>query len=474
MLQWKYTIQNGGICHMTSQAITVTNDAQKLSLHIHGLYLLNGFEVMEGFTENMEECYYLFFYKNHFLTAHQTIKIKRTSTLQKVLAHGLFIPSESPLIPSLLAANSIKCLSLPSTWKMIQKHYNNIEAAHVLTIFDTYLKKRAVLSTLEKTWSELRRDGKLLHAYRILKIARSCYPNNKWAKDLSSHLDYAKYEQYYVSDVKSLLNHDPIHAEKQLFSTFHDKTSFSILDEKLRRESRHIERIALYSTNLNDENFMQTYQTLRTILPKHFSNQDSVSILYTIFVRSLTTLKNEQLKNNLLGLLAKTGQYQETFELLTALHIPLTNAQIDLLLAILKEIDAIEFAGFDAKLLINARTEQLQQLLTELIPRLLSHHDIQFVYQWLTPFHATSLPIMETIRHMHKINDDPDKQHQMGEMYYQMNQLEQAVDCFLWDYELHPTNPRPIKWLTKLYRELGMKEESESYMYLYKQIQKSS
>jgi tetratricopeptide (TPR) repeat protein len=79
-----------------------------------------------------------------------------------------------------------------------------------------------------------------------------------------------------------------------------------------------------------------------------------------------------------------------------------------------------------------------------------------------------------TINRMYKIREEPDQQHFMGELYYQINQLPQAIDCFLWDLELNPINPRPIKWLTKLYNELGMVEESKSYQYLYKQVQKSS
>jgi hypothetical protein len=40
------------------------------------------------------------------------------------------------------------------------------------------------------------------------------------------------------------------------------------------------------------------------------------------------------------------------------------------------------------------------------------------------------------------------------------------VECFNWELELDPTNIRSIKWLSKLYLEMGMVEESKSYQYM--------
>src|SRR5690606_15630341 len=107
----------------------------------------------------------------------------------------------------------------------------------------------------------------------------------------------------------------------------------------------------------------------------------------------------------------------------------------------------IDFLSFKADLLRNATTVQSQKIITLLLPCLFENHPIEFVYNWLEPFHyqRTSLPIIEKLKTMNKIKEDPDQQHYMGELYYQLHLLPQAVDCFNWDLELNPSHTRPLK-----------------------------
>ncbi|WP_193750887.1 hypothetical protein [Bacillus coahuilensis] len=50
----------------------------------------------------------------------------------------------------------------------------------------------------------------------------------------------------------------------------------------------------------------------------------------------------------------------------------------------------------------------------------------------------------------------------------------EAIECFEWEMEMHPQDPLPVKWLTKLYSEMGKKEEAKNYLNLLHSMQKTS
>lgn len=75
---------------------------------------------------------------------------------------------------------------------------------------------------------------------------------------------------------------------------------------------------------------------------------------------------------------------------------------------------------------------------------------------------------------MKQLEDDPDHQFELGELYLYFQQLEQSLDCFKWEMELNPDNTKPVQFLSKIYLELGKKEEANAYQQLLIQMQKSS
>ncbi|MCH1627160.1 hypothetical protein [Fredinandcohnia quinoae] len=467
---------------MRQDIISIRHENKEVTLHCNALFNYQGFQVIESFNEHMDECYYLLFYKEQFLTAKKTVKIKRFSTLQKVLSNGIQIPSPHPIITSLLAANHIDCFpTIPSTWKKIKRKFNNLEAHYILPLFDSYLKKENITSALKEAYFEYRRDGKLSYAFKLLMTILDSYPTHKWAKSIYSHLDYLKYKQLYSNDINKVLLHDPLYAEKLLYQQLDAESSFSLLIQKLGKESRNLELTALYQDRLitSSKNASHTFSELVKLLSHTFSENDQASILLTIYNQTNSTNCKEEILNQLLTSYMKANQFEEAFSLITSNTTPLSKSQIDMLLTILNQMETIykiDFTQFDASILKDTSADQLGQILAILLPKLFTDHDLDFVYQWTTPFHhlKSSNAIIEKIKLMNKIKEEPDQQHYMGELYYQLHLLPQAIECFSWDLELNPTITRPIMWLTKLYHELGMVEESKSYQYLYNQVQKLS
>jgi tetratricopeptide (TPR) repeat protein len=459
--------------------LSVMEDQKKLLVEINGLYLFQGYQVMEAFTPDMDECYYLFFYKNKFLTGRKTIKLKLTSTLTNVLTKGIYLSPLNPIIENLLAINSIHTFpTLNKNWKLIKKEYDAIEAAHILTVFDSYLKKDIILNTVKEMWLNFRRDGKFLQAFRILKLLLTKYPKNQWAQSLITHIDYQKYSLHYQSEIESLLHYDPLFSENQLYLQLDSDKSFNTLREKLQSESRFLECLSLYCYRLtyHSDNFEQHLSDLLDLPISHIDITMS-SILSSIYSQSRITGNKEKILSHLLSQLVANKQFENAFSLIIENKMPFSQKQTDLLLEIINHLDAsfiIPFKDFSPRYFIDANFTQIEQLFEAILPHLFEYHDIEYIYKWSQPLHDVPSLIINNIKTMYKIKEEPEQQHVMGELYYQLNQPRQAIDCFLWDAELNPTNPRPIKWLTKLYQGLGMADESTSYQYLYKQIQKSS
>jgi uncharacterized protein HemY len=60
----------------------------------------------------------------------------------------------------------------------------------------------------------------------------------------------------------------------------------------------------------------------------------------------------------------------------------------------------------------------------------------------------------------------------LGELYVEFGQYEKAIECFSWEMELKPTNTKPLQWLSKIYREMGMNHEADAFRELCIDIQK--
>ncbi|MBM7605057.1 tetratricopeptide (TPR) repeat protein [Metabacillus crassostreae] len=459
--------------------ISVKDHKQDINLTVKGLYFFQGFQVLESYTPQNDECYYLFFYKHQFLTGKKTPKIKQKSYLKQILTKGVSISSPHPLLISFLSNKSISTFpSLNTLWKNINNSFQKDEAFHILSAFDCYLKKEDILALMKKSFLQFRRSGKFLHAYRILQLAREKYPTNKWATSLITHMDYQKYSIHYQSEIETLLTYDPLYAENQLYLHKETEHIYALLQKRLRSESRIIECLSLHCNYLstNPQKFDDYFHDIKTILQSNFTKQETIDILYTLYNHQSFIENKTKIQEQLLFHLKSEKLYKDIFLILTDNKVPLSLNQTDLLIEAITHLDAkaLSFDTFLAENLTSTKNQQLEKLIVTLLPKLFEAHDIKYTYNWLKPLMHMSLPSINTIKKMYEISEEPDKQLDMGELYYELKQLPQAIDCFLWDIEMNPTNSSPIKWLIKLYGELGMTEESKTYQYLYKEIQKSS
>lgn len=456
-----------------SNSIKIQHEKKHLHLTPTDLYMYQGFQVIEAYNQEHAECYYLFFYKASYLTGKSTLKIKRKSKLSTILQKGIRFSPDHPLLAYLLTHNRIHTFpGLTPLWEKIQKRYSPLEASNILTIFDTYMKKEKITKVLKEFALQYRREGQLLHTYQLLRLITDIYPANKWAQEMSKSLQYQSYQSLYTSHPSSLLSKDPLYVENHCYHRIEQDGSIALLLQLLQKEGRKMEELCLYThflVTISDDDHTY-YEQMISNLPVDFTNDDKVNLLSYILRNRAD--HHEGLYHNLLGLLKRSNRYEDLLILLTKNKALITEKDLPYVHEALLHINWVENSGWLSDLTFHfdedISPKQVQTLFQSFVPNLLQLKGLDYTEQWISPYNSRypGIPILMKVKKMAALKDDPDQMYALGELYYEFKQLSEAVECFYWELELDPSNTRSIKWLSKLYLEMGMVEESKSYQYM--------
>jgi tetratricopeptide (TPR) repeat protein len=472
--------QLGGNYMTMETTLTIHHEKKHILLKPASLYVYQGFQVIEAFNMDQSECYYLYFYKASYLTGKCTSKIKRKSKLSTLLQKGIQLTNEHPFIAYLLTNNSVHTFpALTPLWEKIQKKYSSLEASAILTVFDSYMKKEKIIKVVKEFALKFRREGQLLHTYQLLRLLTEMYPSHKWAQEMSKNLQYQSYQALYTSpDTKTLLAKDPLYVEKYCWDHLDLKECRELLQQKLQNEGRQMEQLCLYTNRLlsSTEDDSEAYKQLLETLPSDTPNEDKINFLS--YIMRHRTANHDKLNQHLLHLLKQSERYEDALLLLTKNNGVISASDFPYLLETVLNITSKSTAAWLSTLTFtfseDVTPKQVQALFQLLIPAILDEKGLEYTHQWTEPFYSQypAVPILLKIKRMALLKDDPDQMYALGELFYEFNQLSEAVECFNWELELDPTNVSTIKWLTKLYLEMGMVEESKSYQYMYHNLQK--
>jgi tetratricopeptide (TPR) repeat protein len=452
--------------------ITVIDNKEKSELKVTRLAVYNVCKIIEAVNEK-GECFYLFFYKDQFLTGKKAAKLKRHSHIEKVFKNGILFSSPHPLVHKLTEKySSFTLQSFTSLWPKLEATYTPQETALIFTFFDSFIKKEKIVKIMKNSFYDYRRNGQLFLAYQIIHILKNFAPKYKWAYETANSLQFHKFMKIYEENSTVLQTKDPLYTEQFCFSHRAKDENFFILQTKLSAEKRWIDLIGLYVDHISSrqEPSLDVYQKLLSLLPLYLSEEESTTLLHDLYKK---VPHFQPLQNNLFHTFMKHHLYEEAIHLAINKNITPSEIQLQQLTNLLDNgsitIDKLNVEKMNDLPIKQLNPTILEKILRICVPRLLSQYDLSYVSQWLSPFYSANLPlpILQQIHTMIEIKEDPDQQLFLGEYYYEFNQLEKAIDCFSWEMELNPTDPKPVQWLTKIYREMGMIEESKAYQQIY-------
>ncbi|MCT8136746.1 hypothetical protein H1D32_02640 [Anaerobacillus sp. CMMVII] len=444
--------------------------AERVALYRQG-------EIIEAYNEK-NEVYYLFFYKCKFLTAAKPNRLRRKSYIEHAFKKGMVFQAPHPFISQILSTNdSFHILSLQQLVKKLTATYTPQEKVFILTFFESFFPKKHLFTEMTSTFYEYRRNGQMFLGYQIVRILMDFAPKNSLVKQLASDVNFSKYTTLYNQNSKEIIAKDHIFVEKTLYAQIENEQCFLQLAAHLKKEFRWLDLIALYLTKLANTPSTAYYQPLINLLEHHFNKQEIELILEQLSCQLPTFLPLQQ---DLFNYYVQTHNVEAVLKMMKTHHFKLTSTQARTLGDILEQIDVDaevihpELLTTLLKAVLKHFPQKAEQLLTKYVIALLKTQELSYIKDWLNSFKEDhkNLQIIRKIDTMQRLNDNLEDMYSLGELYYQLKQHEKAVECFSWEMELNPTDPKPLQWLAKLYREMGMEHQSEGYRQLCINIQK--
>ncbi|MFC0272916.1 tetratricopeptide repeat protein [Metabacillus herbersteinensis] len=457
------------------QKVTVNSEGQPIHLEVKRMAIYHRMKIVELMNES-QETVYLFFYKDQFLTGKE-IKMKKNSHLSKAFKHGIVFTSPHPLIDGFLRKDQVfQFKSTNLVFKALLKQYSQQEVALILSFFDSFLSKDKINEVMKKFFYDYRRNGQYRLAFQILMIVR-LFDSKNTMLELSNSLEYSKHKILYDLNDPTLQANDPLYAEIMSFKKRANDPYFSNLQTTLAQEYRWMDVIAIYIDQITNGTIPteQQFPAFIKLISARFSEQDRIYMLSNLSIQS-TKLQTELVK-----LLENQARYEDAINVLIDDRTETSNVSIHgQLLNMLEkdtlQVEQIELENLSTYLQNEQKLKNIEEILYSFIPKFLNKAELTDVHDWLQPLFQfdESLPILKTIQEMKTIKDDPDQQLTLGKMYHRLQQHQHAIDCFNWEMEMNPRDPEPVQWLTKVYLELGMVEESANYKYIYSSMRKIS
>ncbi|SFB29036.1 hypothetical protein SAMN04488072_11372 [Lentibacillus halodurans] len=463
---------------MSSDQFYIYGNKQKsFQLHAERMVLYLGAGIIEAWSKN-HEAYYLFFYKHDFLTAVKAKKLRRCSFIASAFKQGMVFNAPHPFIDELLSANHpCRTTRFEPLLKKLDKHYTPQEKAFILTFFESFISKKQLFNEITSIFYTYRRNGQNFLGYRIVRILMDFAPGHSLVRQLSSDWSFREYADLYHHQSEKVLDKDLIFAEKVLSSEKDQDDCFHRLITLLDKQSRWIDMMALYGDKLIENPSENSYYPLLNLLNRHFDKEQTMCILENLYHQQP---RFAPLKQDLLQIYIELNKIEQVLNILEDPDYYIEPPQTESIGGMLEQLDLASLSLQPEqlqtlfKLTIDWHPEKAEHLIHRYTAILLNTSEPGFIKELLKPFieQRAVHPIYLKVDAMEKFSDNLDQMQVLGELYYEFSQPEQAIECFSWEMELKPEDPQPLKWLSKIYQELGMTNEADAYRKLFINLQK--
>lgn len=462
---------------MVQEQITLYDHRKAIPLQLERvIFHLQG-EIIEAISEN-EEIYYLIYYKYRFLTAVKAKRIKLQSYIAHAFKQGMVFNAPHPLVDKLLSTrHELPILSFQQLVNKLELHYTPQEQAYILTLFESFFPKKQLFTEILTHYYEYRRNGQLALGYQIIRILMDFAPKQSLVKSFANDIHFHKYAVLYNEKSPKVLSADQIYAEKVLYAGKENKDDFKLLTAFLEKKSRWLDIIAIFLSNLNTSLSVEEYRYLSHLLERHFNEEEVMFILEQLSLRYPDFLP---LKQDLFNRYIELKRIGKLLELLNFHEFVLNHTQLQVLGGMLEEADIGVFPHDSVALqemvnrLMNLFPDKTDLLLKRSVTILLQTKQPVEIKSWLNPLKgkAGTMQIFDKIETIVELSDSLNNMQTLGELYFEFQQFDRAIECFSWEMELDPTNPKPLHWLAKVYHEMGQEQESEVYQQLCINVQK--
>ncbi|MRH44633.1 hypothetical protein GH741_18460 [Aquibacillus halophilus] len=421
--------------------------------------------------------YYLLFYKDKFLNGVQDDSIKIDSHIHRSFSQGIVFDGDHPITNELIRFNQpFSFTRFNQLYKKVEQHYSLIETVMIFTFFNSFIQESEIKRMLNKVYYQYRRNGQMLGAYQSLKIFQQFDGNYPFVTDMLNNMQFQKYEIMY-QDLDQLITKDPIYVELLSYNYLDQVEYLQILVNLYQKQSRWMDELAIRIHLLVKEFAEKNFDRINEIIQQQFDSYNQTVILNEIVNKNETNPKFKQL---LLDNLIQLEQHNDIVKYILTTDVQPQPNQISAILLNFQQADTEIFTPLFDRLntrlieLFKHDHRALELTTIRCISSFFGEYDLNQIHKWFKPFHDADihLPIENKLTKMQSLEEDPDQQFALGEIYLEFQQFEKSADCFKWEMELRPNDPRPVQFLSRIYKELGNKDEANAYQQLLIQMQK--
>ncbi len=451
--------QKGDEFFMTT--ISFLHNKKTITMTIEKMVLYKQAKLIEA-TDRKGQYYIALFYKNDFINIKRITDIKRNSFLYYALIEGNSYSSTHPLTKVFLSQQTnLRSSSSKQMFQHLKDKYNETETLFILTLFNNFYEPKLLHDLCKKTFYHYRRNGQLYKSYKVLISILQADPSHSFASDMIQHLDFQKYQNKYTHYEQHLdeLN-DPLYIEARAWNNDNKKV-VTYMTKLFHDEGRLFDELALQyqliQANSSPIN-RNTFDLIDVLLQNITTKQIAVE-----FWQSL-------LDNNIFheAIIAKLYDYHAYSNVFLAYmeHPFLANQAI--LDTILPKLDTDVLLVEKDKVFpfliqhYGNNKEQLTKWTEHITWKLLKNCTLDELLD-LTSSIELKLPIVQQLKDMKTMENNPDQQYQLGEKYYNLKQYDKAIPCFEWEMELYPDNIAAIQYLEKCYLALNDQTNAKNY-----------
>jgi tetratricopeptide (TPR) repeat protein len=412
--------------------------------------------------------FYLVYFKNTVIGGGQVGEVKQGTFLYKVFEQGIVLDTTHPLFPVLLPKNrNVHIPAVNEVFTHLQNQLSLPEVAVAATYMDNFIEQHQLVSIIRQIFDHFKRNGQFLNAYHIAKILLHFSPDIKAIQEIIRTWEFEKHRKADEANTEAFLQQAPLLMEPFCYQNRSERKYEINLHQLLMQQSRPVERLLLFMNLFELKHDFYDYDEFIGLLQQVLTPDEQYQVL-TFLCESSPAYP--PLTDRLLQEQIRLQRYPEALALILN-HIPSPSpAHYKIIEAVIDHVDAsflLTLTGINEMLggLYPANPGNKESLIRRVVTSLLHQLDINEVQAWLEPIKEISpdLPIFAELKQIQTLSNDLDNLMKLGELYYQFGLLDKSIECFTWEMELSPTALEPIRWLSKVYQEKGMKEESESY-----------
>ncbi|XJZ27805.1 tetratricopeptide repeat protein [Bacillota bacterium Lsc_1132] len=419
------------------------------------------------------ETYYFIYYHNRLIFGDQLEQVKKASFIDRAFREGIELDSPHPLLTAFIPDLTVSIPNRNKLFTQLQADFSPHEIAYIATTLDSFFTKEHLANVIEKLFFHYRRNGNFKKSFQILQILTAFLPDSKSANErLHSHEFYSYQKFYHASSLSVILKEDPLYVDLHCFKNRSDPAIRTMLKDLLTSKNSFVELLLLWLEDIK-KNEIDFYSQMAL---QFVSMPEWMFILTKVGMNPFQLLPEAQ---RVIEKMLQNGSYETA-----ALHLlPFMDdlpENYDLILKKLWEDMDAEFVAAHLDKFVSilekkedgGKGEHTEARIYQLAVTLLEEFDLKTTFSKLLPIqkHLPHSRVLRKLADMLKLVEDPDHMMELGDLYAEFKQFDQAIDCYFWEMELRPQDPDPVLKICKCYQQKGMLGEAEVYQKIFLQL----